>query len=623
MARVGSLGVAALVCIGAVAAVAVLPVSNWSLRNQTDLIASGLGESANSMVFGGIGESPSYWIEGTFQKKLFDPDRWEAMTQEEELAKALPEFLKEGVNPGRFNRDAAYRPYTQLLEAYVHRHPDDLEANSHLIRLLCMSPLIDRFRGAKPRDAVSERRRMLNASLILEATIRGKRLDPDNGYFPTMKAVALGAIGRWTEAAKEVHIAAGLPRFEDYALNEAKVVLRVLERHVGYRGEAIRVLTYASVLMPQFASIRTLGIVLPSALSERDAVPVRWALFRLGDKLCLQSRTLVGIFLGRSLMGSAALCGDNWTGTKRRGERSRVDRNAVRLFAIQLRESRVPLGGHDPEEMFSSAAKLETAVHSWSQSSDAFNPYQPFPNAYFAAKALILLALLWPIGFLLSFVGSGWPGGLDQARGAIACFALCVALFTRVLQIGEVDPNWNRDGMALLLFVLAGGYGTLAIFLAKRGMDLAAITTGLALGSLGFFAVTGTKSELGLVIGLLNALCALLVLGSHRFRGASSILGLGLLVGAGLLFVDPVFGASPFGFAVAGLCVGVCLLLLLPIRRFRFSIVAAAYLACGAFLAGTASDVIQNGQYRALNESLMREADRAREVARIEIPPPR
>lgn len=61
----------------------------------------------------------------------------------------------------------------------------------------------------------------------------GERLDPDNAYFPLMRAVGLFAARRDKEAIEAIERASRKPRWEDYTNEEAEAHLHLLAKAFG------------------------------------------------------------------------------------------------------------------------------------------------------------------------------------------------------------------------------------------------------------------------------------------------------------------------------------------------------------------------------------------------------
>src|SRR5262249_21692747 len=117
----------------------------------------------------------------------------------------------------------------------------------------------------------------------------GGRLDPDNAYFPFMRAAGLLAGRRDEEALAAVRRAGGKRGWEDYASAETAGGWRLCEA-MGARGNVPRTINAAHVLLPQYATMARVTWVATYLASRAEAagrveegLAVRASLARYGS----------------------------------------------------------------------------------------------------------------------------------------------------------------------------------------------------------------------------------------------------------------------------------------------------------------------------------------------------
>lgn len=87
----------------------------------------------------------------------------------------------------------------------------------------------------------------------------GERLDPDNAYFPLMRAVGLYEAHRDVEAIAALHRAGQKTRYEDYANSEFGVLDTFYTKAYGRQNAMARMATQACIIFPHYSQIRALA----------------------------------------------------------------------------------------------------------------------------------------------------------------------------------------------------------------------------------------------------------------------------------------------------------------------------------------------------------------------------
>lgn len=134
---------------------------------------------------------------------------------------------------------------------------------------------------------------------------RGEKLDPDNAFFPMMRAVGYFAGKRDHEAVQSLLRASRKPRYDDYTHEEALSAIRLYTLAYGHQPVIIQVSLSTVVLFPHYASMRSLArmsqymaMQLDRAGKAQQAAEIRLALMRCGSLMRAQSRSTIGSLVG-------------------------------------------------------------------------------------------------------------------------------------------------------------------------------------------------------------------------------------------------------------------------------------------------------------------------------------
>lgn len=204
-------------------------------------------------------------------------------------------------------RDTVIRHYEGLLD----RFPDDPAALASCLRAYALRLLKihrpDRNVAADPRQPL----RFLDPGLLrrVEGCVeRGRKVDPQNGYFPTMLAVAQVAAGKDDAALASLAAASRCTIWHDYAYREGYGARDLLIRAYGDHGLAMHATGPFAILLPHFALIRSAARVARDiAAAERRAGntaaehAIRTDLIRLGSVMRSSGDTLIGRLVGNAI----------------------------------------------------------------------------------------------------------------------------------------------------------------------------------------------------------------------------------------------------------------------------------------------------------------------------------
>ncbi len=133
----------------------------------------------------------------------------------------------------------------------------------------------------------------------------GERLDPENAYFPFMRAVGLFAAHRDAEALDALKRAARKPNWWEYFNAELEGKAKLHEATYGTSSALIRTMQAASILFPHYAQLRSVGRIAVSIAAQaeqaghiEEGLSIREAVRECGSKMRVQSPALIGNLVG-------------------------------------------------------------------------------------------------------------------------------------------------------------------------------------------------------------------------------------------------------------------------------------------------------------------------------------
>lgn len=203
----------------------------------------------------------------------------------------------------------------ERIAALVARFPDRPSAYACQLRYLNLEGLscwADPYNSGHPREQVA--RLMSPESLLrfIAAAQKGAQLDPENAYFPLMRAVGLFAAHRDTEALEAVQAAAHCPRWNDYEADEAVGLDRLQCEAYGDRGAAQRLINAACLVMPQYPQVRALTdraidwcIAQEKAGNYAQGIAIRHAVMQCGSLIRSQAASSSALLVGAGTILSA------------------------------------------------------------------------------------------------------------------------------------------------------------------------------------------------------------------------------------------------------------------------------------------------------------------------------
>ncbi|HEX5322899.1 MAG TPA: hypothetical protein VFW40_03875 [Capsulimonadaceae bacterium] len=133
----------------------------------------------------------------------------------------------------------------------------------------------------------------------------GERLEPENAYFPLMRAIGLFAQDKDEEAISEVLRAGSDTKFDDYCPDQIEGEWKLNEEVIGGKLALPRLAIAAALLFPHYAKMREVAriaaykaILLEQAGQTEKGLAIRNALMRTGSLMRVQSHSIIGSLVG-------------------------------------------------------------------------------------------------------------------------------------------------------------------------------------------------------------------------------------------------------------------------------------------------------------------------------------
>jgi len=226
-------------------------------------------------------------------------------------AALLPQPLPPNVDPPATTTQNRVR--LQRLQDLAARFPDAPSAPATILRYLTLGEVrLHRdeeslYSGIEPKHQPGDKQQSDPELLAMfdQAAETGERTDPDNAYFPIMRAISLFDEHRDDEALAEIQRAGEKSYWDDYCTVEADGQLRLNTETYGERGTLNRVAMQAAILFPHFSAIRGVARMAMYKATEaelagrkEEGLAIRMALMRVGSTMRVQSPSYIGTLVG-------------------------------------------------------------------------------------------------------------------------------------------------------------------------------------------------------------------------------------------------------------------------------------------------------------------------------------
>ncbi len=170
--------------------------------------------------------------------------------------------------------------------------------------------------GTKPSPTDYHPKPLTPAALAAfdQTAAEGERTDPDNAYFPLMRAVGLLAAHRDADAEAAVRRAGTKTVWCEYTVNDVQSRWRLHQAAFGDKGAIPQVSAASNTLLPHYQQMRQMARVLIYRAMQKEqagdvagGLTLRESLRRCGDLMRVQSNFLIGAVIGSNLCNIACL----------------------------------------------------------------------------------------------------------------------------------------------------------------------------------------------------------------------------------------------------------------------------------------------------------------------------
>lgn len=307
----------------ALAGVAVLPATGWLVRQQAQVLFSGPVSASQT---------------SDARQRLIDTQTRAAQAHPDDFGMQLALALRQGAQPapnedaqaagvvqGADSRDtwvpdAKLQALRGLKAAYANRaslHAAILrDLSLGAVKLAHRKEVLDLQPPRATPDRV-EAAPVIHPEALREwdqAAVRGEELDPQNAFFPLMRAVGLFALNEDAAAVAEIEKAATLPHYDDYVRDEATGGWALTE--AGQNGQPLgavpRVSISAAILLPHYSLMRNAArlATMQAVYAEQtgrteDGFAIRQALVRCGARMRTDSNWIIGGLVGNAISATA------------------------------------------------------------------------------------------------------------------------------------------------------------------------------------------------------------------------------------------------------------------------------------------------------------------------------
>ena len=329
----------------------------------------------------------------------------------------------------------------------------------------------------------------------------GERLDPDNAFFPLLRAAGLFEAHRDSEALAAIHRAAQRPLWIEYYVDELHGKWQLQDKAFGENGAIPRIAIGAATLFPHYSQIRAASqmAVVKAMLAEQagqleQGIAIREDLMRCGGLMRTEAPSLIGNLVGSAVAltalqrpAGAALI------PAPRADNSHITSVQVRERLVAQYESFLRRAGHSEQSARAhgeaeAATKIREVAHRNLGGDAFFGPSLGRLGLSWWVGVLLLCAAFWTLvlGVTAAIAyrsrqlraGVGLPGWMGRGA-ALGTIAALLAGIIRVTTPAPAPILWLASAMLLALVALVFPSADRA----ERIRTLAAYVVG--------FAVTG------------------------------------------------------------------------------------------------------------------------------------
>jgi hypothetical protein len=172
-------------------------------------------------------------------------------------------------------------------------------------------------RPAPKTGTVTVKQKVSDAAAVrrfIDQCLEGERVDPDNAYFPLLRAMAHTELRQDKDAFAALHVAASKKVWREY-IPEEFVANRNVNRGIyGQAGLISEMAISAAILFPHYSSLRELSRVVATEAIKREmkgnyaaGLSLRRDLFVVSEKMRNESTTLIGSLVGGAMLDTSRM----------------------------------------------------------------------------------------------------------------------------------------------------------------------------------------------------------------------------------------------------------------------------------------------------------------------------
>lgn len=372
------------------------------------------------------------------------------------------------------------------------------EGASSVMELATKNPEMPALWAHTIRSAYSSK----NYKLAGEAAMRGREVDPNNAYFSLVLAAVKETTGDHSAALAALEVASRGTSFEGYWMDHAEREIRALEGRIGYRGQFIRLQSYAGVAFPEYGGFNNIA----AKVQGMPDIEPRRQLAKCGLLLVAKSDTLIGLMVGRRMVESAVLHRDDKPFSGQLA--SRIARAQERAKALDQTAGTTEFSEAADESAFVYDVYRHLTDDEW-----AWNRSTLIYGAT-ALAALILALGIWAVAFRLAHLKTGPAEG--RAMPHVVSFAAWLIAqygLTRVLESPGAEAESMVGIIMLIHLVIAGSYAESRV---GRWVAIVAASVHAVIAVLSALPYTSILFGFGVAAAAVLTLVGLLKLDSDR-----------------------------------------------------------------------------------------------------------
>ncbi len=307
----------------------------------------------------------------------------------------------------------------------------------------------------------------------------GERVDPDNAYFPLMRAVGLLAVHRDAEAEAAVRRAGEKTAWREYIPDDVQSRWRLHQVAFDDNGVLPQVSVSSGTLLPQYQRMRDMTRVLTYRAMQKEqagdvagGLSLRESVRRCGDLLRVQSNYLIGAIIGSSLCdiaclrpGGAPPPPEPPSNATEAQQSARYQSNALAFAGYARRHGRADLAAKALAEADARAHLQAVLDYAQSQENSTLASLFRAVNWWTADVAVLAnvfwLLALWALAALIYAERRLAPASPDWARsvgwliglalGLVVFLALLYLLLFLAVNLSPVLGVWLTGATVLLL----------------------------------------------------------------------------------------------------------------------------------------------------------------------------